>query len=132
LLSALSGLPIRQDIAVTGSISQHGEIQPIGGVNQKIEGFYDVCRVKGFTGRQGVMIPSENIEDLMLRDDVIGAVASGKFQILPIARIEEGIEILTGVKAGERDSNGVYASDSVFGRVDRRLHEMATTLKSFE
>jgi predicted ATP-dependent protease len=132
LLSALSGLPIRQDIAVTGSISQHGEIQPIGGVNQKIEGFYDVCRVKGFTGRQGVMIPSENIEDLMLRDDVIGAVASGKFQILPIARIEEGIEILTGVKAGQRDSNGVYASDSVFGRVDRRLHEMATTLKSFE
>jgi predicted ATP-dependent protease len=132
LLSALSGLPIRQDIAVTGSISQQGEIQPIGGVNQKIEGFYDVCRVKGFTGRQGVMIPSENIEDLMLRDDVIDAVASGKFQILPISRIEEGIEILTGVKAGKRDSNGGYESDSVFGLVNRRLHEMATTLKSFE
>ena len=132
LLSALSGLPIRQDIAVTGSISQHGEIQPIGGVNQKIEGFYDVCRVKGFTGRQGVMIPSENIEDLMLRDDVIGAVAAGKFQILPISRIEEGIEILTGVKAGQRDSKGIYSSDSVFGRVDRRLHEMAATLKTFE
>jgi predicted ATP-dependent protease len=125
-------LPIRQDIAVTGSISQHGEIQPIGGVNQKIEGFYDVCRVKGFTGRQGVMIPSENIEDLMLRDDVISAVASGKFQVLPIARIEEGIEILTGVKAGERDSSGTYPAGSVFGRVDRRLHEMATTLKSFD
>jgi lon-related putative ATP-dependent protease len=132
LLSALSGLPIRQDIAVTGSISQQGDIQPIGGVNQKIEGFYDVCRVKGFTGRQGVMIPSENIEDLMLRDDVIDAVASGKFQILPISRIEEGIEILTGVRAGHRDSNGAYESDCVFGRVDRRLHEMATTLKSFE
>jgi lon-related putative ATP-dependent protease len=132
LLSALSGLPIRQDIAVTGSISQQGDIQPIGGVNQKIEGFYDVCRVKGFTGRQGVMIPSENIEDLMLRDDVIDAVASGKFQILPISRIEEGIEILTGVRAGQRDSNGAYESDCVFGRVDRRLHEMATTLKSFE
>src|SRR6202166_3344518 len=102
LLSALSALPIRQDIAVTGSISQHGEIQPIGGVNQKIEGFYDVCRVKGFTGRQGVMIPSENIEDLMLRDDVIDSVASGQFQILPISRIEEGIEILTGVKARQR------------------------------
>jgi lon-related putative ATP-dependent protease len=132
LLSALSGLPIRQDIAVTGSISQQGDIQPIGGVNQKIEGFYDVCRVKGFTGRQGVMIPSENIEDLMLRDDVIDAVSSGKFQILPISRIEEGIEILTGVRAGQRDSNGAYESDCVFGRVDRRLHEMATTLKSFE
>jgi predicted ATP-dependent protease len=117
---------------VTGSISQQGDIQPIGGVNQKIEGFYDVCRVKGFTGRQGVMIPAENIEDLMLRDDVIDAVASGKFQILPISRVEEGIEILTGVRAGKRDSNGVYESDSVFGRVDRRLHEMATTLKSFE
>src|ERR1700680_1120034 len=132
LLSALSGLPIRQDIAVTGSISQQGEIQPIGGVNQKIEGFYDVCRVKGFTGRQGVLIPSENIEDLMLRDDVISAVASGRFQVLPIARIEEGIEILTGVKAGERDSSGPYPAGSVFGRVDRRLHEMATTLKSFD
>jgi lon-related putative ATP-dependent protease len=132
LLSALSGLPIRQDIAVTGSISQQGDIQPIGGVNQKIEGFYDVCRVKGFTGRQGVMIPSENIEDLMLRDDVIDAVSSAKFQILPISRIEEGIEILTGVRAGQRDSNGAYESDCVFGRVDRRLHEMATTLKSFE
>jgi lon-related putative ATP-dependent protease len=132
LLSALSGLPIRQDIAVTGSISQQGDIQPIGGVNQKIEGFYDVCRVKGFSGRQGVMIPSENIEDLMLRDDVIDAVSSGKFQILPISRIEEGIEILTGVRAGQRDSNGAYESNSVFGRVDRRLHEMATTLKSFE
>src|ERR1700694_4017564 len=132
LASALSGLPLRQDIAVTGSISQHGEIQPIGGVNQKIEGFYDVCRVKGFTGRQGVMIPAENIEDLMLRDDVIDAVASGKFQILPISRIEEGIEILTGVRAGQRDSNARYEFDTVFGRVDRRLHEMATTLKSFE
>jgi ATP-dependent Lon protease len=132
LLSALSGLPIRQDIAVTGSISQHGEIQPIGGVNQKIEGFYDVCRVKGFTGRQGVMIPSENVEDLMLRDDVIDAVAAGKFQILPISRIEEGIEILTGVTAGKRDSKAAFDADSVFGRVDRRLHEMAATLKSFE
>jgi lon-related putative ATP-dependent protease len=132
LLSALSGLPIRQDIAVTGSVSQQGDIQPIGGVNQKIEGFYDVCRVKGMTGRQGVMIPAENIEDLMLRDDVIDSVASGKFQVLPISTVEEGIEILTGVRAGRRDSNGAFESDSVFGRVDRRLHEMATTLKSFE
>jgi lon-related putative ATP-dependent protease len=132
LLSALSGLPIRQDIAVTGSISQHGEIQPIGGVNQKIEGFYDVCRVKGFTGCQGVMIPSENVEDLMLRDDVIDAVAAGRFQILPISRIEEGIEILTGVTAGKRDTNAAFEPDSVFGRVDRRLHQMANTLKSFE
>jgi ATP-dependent Lon protease len=133
LLSALSGLPIRQDIAVTGSVSQQGDIQPIGGVNQKIEGFYDVCRVKGgLTGRQAVMIPAENIEDLMLREDVIDAVRVGKFHILPISTLEEGIEILTGVRAGRRDSNGSFEPDTVFARVDRRLHEMANTLKSFE
>jgi predicted ATP-dependent protease len=133
LLSALSGLAIRQDIAVTGSVSQQGDIQPIGGVNQKIEGFYDVCRVKsGLTGRQGVMIPAENIEDLMLREDVIDAVRSGKFHVLPISTVEEGIEILTGVRAGCRDSIGVFEPDTVFALVDRRLHEMATTLKAFE
>ena len=133
LLSALSGLPIRQDIAVTGSVSQQGDIQPIGGVNQKIEGFFDVCRVKsGLTGRQGVMIPAENIEDLMLRDDVIDAVAAGKFHILPITTVEEGIEVLTGVRAGRRDSKGAFEPDTVFALVDRRLHEMATILKSFE
>jgi predicted ATP-dependent protease len=133
LLSALSGLPIRQDIAVTGSVSQQGDIQPIGGVNQKIEGFFDVCRVKtGLTGRQGVMMPSENIEDLMLRDDVIEAVAAGKFHILPVTSLEEGIEILTGVRAGSRDSNGSFEPGTVYAQVDRRLHEMAATLKEFE
>jgi ATP-dependent Lon protease len=133
LLSALSGLPIRQDIAVTGSVSQQGDIQPIGGVNQKIEGFFDVCRVKtGLTGRQGVMIPAENIEDLMLRDDVIEAVAAGKFHILPVTTLEEGIEILTGVKAGQRDGNGMFEPGTVYAQVDRRLHEMANTLKAFE
>src|SRR5258705_11213089 len=133
LLSALSGLPIRQDIAVTGSVSQQGDVQPIGGVNQKIEGFYDVCRVKGgLTGRQGVMIPAQNVEDLMLSADLIEAVASGKFHVLPVSTVEEGIEILTGVKAGRRDSAGVFEPDTVFSRVDRRLHEMATTLKAFE
>jgi lon-related putative ATP-dependent protease len=133
LLSALSSLPIRQDIAVTGSVSQQGDIQPIGGVNQKIEGFFDVCRVKtGLTGRQGVMIPAENIEDLMLRDDVIEAVGAGKFHILPVTTLEEGIEILTGVKAGRRDSHGMFEPDTVYAYVDRRLHEMANTLKAFE
>jgi len=133
LLSALSGLPIRQDIAVTGSVSQQGDIQPIGGVNQKIEGFFDVCRVKtGLSGRQGVMMPSENIEDLMLRDDVIEAVAAGKFHILPVTTLEEGIEILTGVRAGRRDSNGAFEAGTVYAMVDRRLHEMAATLKEFE
>ena len=133
LLSALSGLPIRQDVAVTGSVSQQGDIQPIGGVNQKIEGFFDVCRVKsGLTGRQGVMIPSENIEDLMLRDDVIEAVTAGKFHVLPVSTLEEGIEILTGVRAGRRNGDGSFDSGTVYAQVDRRLHEMAATLKEFE
>jgi hypothetical protein len=107
LLSALSGLPMRQDIAVTGSVSQQGDVQPIGGVNEKVEGFYDVCRIRGLTGTQGVLIPMENVEDLMLRDDVIDAVAAGKFHVLPVARIEEGIEILTGVPAGRRDAAAI-------------------------
>jgi predicted ATP-dependent protease len=132
LLSALSGLPIRQDIAVTGSVNQQGDIQPIGGVNQKIEGFYDVCRVKGLTGRQGVIIPVENIEDLMLRDDVVEAVAVGKFQVLPVASVEEGIEILTGVKAGQRDAQGRFEPNTAYALVDQRLREMAETLKEYE
>lgn len=132
LLSALSGLPIRQDIAVTGSVNQQGDIQPIGGVNQKIEGFYDVCRVKGLTGQQGVIIPIENVEDLMLRDDVVEAVAVGKFHILPAASIEEGIEILTGVKGGKRAPDGKFEPGTVSGLVDQRLHEMAQTLKEYE
>ncbi|MBI3668455.1 MAG: AAA family ATPase, partial [Acidobacteria bacterium] len=132
LLSALSALPIRQDIAVTGSVNQQGDIQPIGGVNQKIEGFYDVCRVKGLTGRQGVIIPVENVEDLMLRDDVVEAVAAGKFQVLPVATVEEGIEMLTGVKTGQRDAQGKFEPNTVYALVDERLREMAQTLKEYE
>jgi len=132
LLSALSGLPIRQEIAVTGSVNQQGDIQPIGGVNQKIEGFFDVCRVLGFTGKQGVIIPSENIEDLMLRDDTIDAVARGQFQILPISSVEQGIEILTGVKAGARGADGTFEPDTVFALVDKRLREWAHSLKQFD
>jgi len=132
MLSALSGLPIRQDIAVTGSVNQQGDIQPIGGVNQKIEGFFDVCRIKGLTGQQGVIIPIENVEDLMLRDEVIEAVARGKFRVYPVKTVEEGIEILTGVKAGGRAENGQYDPDTVFALADERLREMATTLKQFE
>ena len=106
LLSALSDIPIRQEFAVTGSVNQQGDVQPIGGVNQKIEGFYDVCRLKGLTGSQGVLIPAENVEDLMLRDEVIEAVAKGQFHIYPVATIEQGIEILTGACSGK---NGAAA-----------------------
>ena len=132
LLSSLSGLPIRQDLAVTGSVNQQGDVQPIGGVNEKIEGYYDVCRVRGFTGTHGILIPTQNVEDLMLRDDVIESVAAGRFHIYPVARIEEGVEMLTGVPAGTRDAKGHFAPDTVLGLVDERLRQMANTLKQFE
>jgi ATP-dependent Lon protease len=132
LLSALSSLPLRQDVAVTGSVNQQGDIQPIGGVNQKIEGFYDVCKIKGLTGTQGVIIPIENVEDLMLRDDVIEAVGHGRFHVMPVSKIEEGIEILTGVRAGTRDPAGNFEEGTVYARVDTRLRELAKTLKEFE
>ncbi|MGH9701181.1 MAG: S16 family serine protease, partial [Candidatus Acidiferrales bacterium] len=132
LISALSGLPIRQELAVTGSVNQQGDIQPIGGVNQKIEGFYDVCKLKGLTGQQGVLIPSENVEDLMLRDEVIEAVAKGLFHIYPVSTIEQGIEILTGMRAGKRNASGKFEPGSVFAKVDERVHEMAATLRKFD
>jgi ATP-dependent Lon protease len=132
LLSALSGLPLRQDIAVTGSMNQQGDIQAIGGVNEKIEGFFAVCKAQGLTGRQGVIIPYENVEDLMLRDEVIEAVAAGQFHVLPVRTVAEGIEILTGVKAGERDASGKFEEDTVFGLADARLRALATKLKEFE
>ena len=132
LVSALSGLPLRQDIAVTGSINQQGDIQAIGGVNEKIEGYFDVCRIKGLTGTQGVMIPEANVEDLMLREDVLDAVASGKFHVWPVGKIEQGIEILTNVSAGSRNGTGRFDAGTVFSLVDERLREMAKTLKEFE
>ena len=133
LLSALSELPIRQDLAVTGSVNQQGDVQPIGGVNEKIEGFYDVCRLEGLTGQQGVLIPAQNTGDLMLREDLIAAVAQGRFHIYPVSRIEEGIEILTGVPASTRNAGtGKFEDGSVFARVDQRLQEMAEAMKGFE
>ena len=131
LLSALSDIPIRQDLAVTGSVNQFGEIQAIGGVNEKIEGFFRVCSKKGLTGTQGVMIPVANIEDLQLRDDVIEAVRKGVFHIYPIKTIEEGIEHLTGMEAGELMPDGMYPADTIYGKVDRRLRQMAETLRAF-
>jgi ATP-dependent Lon protease len=131
LLSSLSDLPLRQDIAVTGSINQKGEIQPIGGVNQKIEGFYDVCKSKGFTGTQGVMIPDLNISDLMLRKDIVKSIKEGKFHLYPIKTIDQGIEILTGVKAGKRKDDGTFEKDTVNYLVDKKLAEFAKKLKKF-
>lgn len=123
LLSTLSGLPIKQGIAVTGSLNQKGDVQPIGGVNEKIKGFFDVCKQSGLTGKQGVVIPAQNVKELMLSEDVIEAVIKKQFHIYPINRIEEGIEILTGVKAGKKTPKG-YEKNSVFYLVEQKLKEM--------
>jgi len=132
LASALSGLPLRQDIAVTGSINQQGDIQAIGGVNEKIEGFFDVCRIIGLTGTQGVMMPESNVEDLMLREDVLEAVAAGKFHVWPVAKVEQGIELLTGMAAGKKNGDGKFEPGTVLALIDERLSAMARTLKEFE
>ena len=132
LLSGLSGIPLRQDIAVTGSVNQNGEIQPIGGVNEKIEGFFDVCKAKGLTGKQGVMVPHQNVDDLMVRKDIVNAVQEGKFHIYPVKTIDQGIEILTGVEAGERVKDGGFKEGTVNFLVDKRLKELASEIKEFE
>jgi len=132
LLSSLSGLPLRQDIAVTGSVNQKGEVQPIGGVNEKIEGFFEVCKAKGLTGKQGVMIPHLNIDDLMLRKGVVQAVQEGKFRVYPVKTIDQGIAILTGVEAGERLEDGRFKEGTVNDLVDRKLQELGKKIKEYE
>ncbi|MCB8933846.1 MAG: AAA family ATPase [Candidatus Promineofilum sp.] len=131
LISSLSGLPARQSISVTGSVNQRGEIQPIGAVNEKIEGFFDVCQARGLTGDQGVLIPATNIVNLMLREDVVDAVGKGLFHIWPVSNINEGIELLMGRPAGEPDDDGEYAEGTVHHAVKKRLMELAMELKSF-
>lgn len=131
LISSIANLSIRQDIAVTGSVNQKGEIQPIGGVNQKIEGFYDVCKAKGLTGTQGVMIPETNIPDLMLREDVVEAIKEKKFHLYPVKTIDQGIEILTLREAGLRQKNGKFEKNSVNDLVNQKLLEFAVKLKEF-
>ena len=129
LLSSLSGIPIKQNLAVTGSVNQKGRVQPIGGANAKIEGFYDVCRERGLTGDQGVLIPQANVSNLMLRDDVIEAVQQRQFHIYAVSTIQEGIALLTGVPAGERDDSGRYGPDTVFGRVQAQLDVYAESIE---
>jgi predicted ATP-dependent protease len=131
LLSAISGVPIYQGIAVTGSVSQKGEIQPIGGATRKIEGFFDICKHKGLTGKQGVMIPEKNVNNLMLRRDVVEAAEKGKFHIYPVTTVEEGIEILTGMEAGELQEDGTYPEGTLYHKVDDKLREMAEMEKEF-
>jgi lon-related putative ATP-dependent protease len=131
LLSSLSGIPLRQDIAVTGSVNQKGEVQAIGGVNQKTEGFYDCCRQIGLTGQQGVLIPESNVKDLMLRKDVVDAVDKGQFHVYAVRTIDEGIEILTGKESGEKQPDGTYQKGTINDLVDKKLRELAEGLQKF-
>ena len=129
ILSSLSDVPLKQCFAVTGSVDQRGEIQSIGGVNEKIEGFFDICLAKGLTGEQGVIIPTRNVDNLMLKDEVIKAVEENKFHIYAVKTIEEGIEILTGVEAGIMDENGEYPENSVFYFIDKKLKSNNKTME---
>ena len=123
MVSAITGVPIKQSIAVTGSINQFGEIQPIGGVNEKIEGFFDVCSHDGLTGTQGVIIPRTNVDNLMLRADIVQAVEEGKFSIYAIDTVDDGIEILTGIKAGVANNKGIYPKGTINYKVQQSLKE---------
>ncbi|MEE9215827.1 MAG: hypothetical protein V3U32_00180, partial [Anaerolineales bacterium] len=117
-------------LAVTGSVNQYGRVQAIGGVNEKIEGFFDICNTRGLTGEQGVLIPESNVQHLMLRDDVVQAVGEGKFHVYPIETIDQGIELLTDVPAGEPDDKGTYPEDTINGKVQARLAKFADQMDS--
>jgi len=131
LLSALAEMPLRQDLAVTGSVNQHGQVQAIGGVNEKIEGFFDICQKRGLTGTQGALIPKANVQNLMLRNDVIEACSRGKFAVFPVTTIDEGVALLTGRPAGERGGDGLYPAQSLNRLVEDRLHAFARIRQSF-
>lgn len=131
LLSAIADVPVKQSLAITGSVNQYGRVQPIGGVNEKIEGFFDICRSKGLTGEQGVLIPDSNTQHLMLKSDVIDAVEAGEFHIYAVKTIDEGIEILSGMAAGQADEAGVYPEDTFNGKVQKRLKEFADKRQRF-
>ena len=131
LLSALAGVPLKQSLAVTGSVNQHGQVQAVGGVNEKIEGFFDLCQTRGLTGEQGVLIPRANIKNLMLRREVVEAAAAGQFHIFGVETIDQGIELLTGIRAGEPDAAGDFPPDSINGRVVACLARLAEQARTF-
>jgi len=131
LLSALAGVPAKQSLAVTGSVNQYGEVQAIGSVNEKVEGFFDVCQARGLTDEQGVIVPAANVQHLMLRQDVVEAVAAGQFHVHPVQTVDQGIELLTGILAGERDEEGNFPEGSVNQRAEARLIELAEKQRAF-
>jgi predicted ATP-dependent protease len=132
VLSALADVGIDQGIAVTGSVNQLGEIQAIGGVCAKIEGFFDLCAARGLTGTQGVLIPRANLPHLVLRSEVASAIEAGSFHLYAVDSVGQGVEVLTGVPCGERDAAGRFPASSVFGRVERRIIEIAERLREAE
>jgi len=129
ILSAFADVPIRQGLAVSGSVNQKGDVQAVGGINEKVEGFFKLCEERGLTGDQGVLIPESNVQDLMLREEVRRAVEEGRFHIYPVSRIEQGIEILTGVKAGERDGKGNWPEGTLYDKIEKRLQELSENAK---
>jgi lon-related putative ATP-dependent protease len=131
LLSSLAELPLRQDLAITGSIDQNGNVQPIGGVNEKVEGFHDVCRARGLSGTQGVLIPHQNVEELMLREDVVDAVKAKRFQVYAIETVEDALELMTGVEAGVRGPDGDFPEESLYGKVAAKLARYAEAMKEY-
>jgi predicted ATP-dependent protease len=132
LISALAGVPLKQDLAVTGSVNQKGEIQPIGSVNEKIDGFFKICKMQGLTGQQGVIIPEQNIDNLMLRPEIVDAVKRGQFHIYAVKTVEEGLELLTGLQAGERTPEGKFPEGTIYARVEARLREIQKNLNLTE
>ena len=132
LLSSLAGVPIRQSLAMTGSVSQRGEVQAIGGVNEKIEGFYDLCQGRGLTGGQGVIIPESNVRHLMLKEEVVQALENGTFHLWSVSHVDEAIELMTGIPAGERGVEGAYPEESINGRVENALKQFVLDLRAFD
>jgi predicted ATP-dependent protease len=131
LLSALAEVPIRQSLAVTGSVNQFGQVQAIGGVNEKVEGFFDICRTRGLTGTQGVLIPAANMKHLMLRPDIVDAASHRQFNIYAVSTINQGIQLLTGVAAGERDASGKFPDGTINARVEVSLSQFAEMRRAF-
>lgn len=131
VVSTLAELPVRQDLAITGSVDQIGRVQPIGGADEKIEGFFELCEARGLTGAQGVIIPRDNVEDLMLRDEVVAAVAEGRFHVYGVDRVEQALELLLGVGVGALGPDGLFQESSIFGRVQDKLHYYADRMKEF-
>jgi predicted ATP-dependent protease len=131
LLSALSGLPLSQGIAVTGAVNQHGEVQAVGAVTRKTEGFFDVCRERGLTGEQGVMVPAANVRNLMLKDEVVEAVRAERFHVWAVSHIDQGIELLMARAAGERSADGTFPEGTVHRLVQDRLREYAERVRQF-